>query len=197
VRQTELFASELPEGFAYQEDFVSAKAESQLLTAIDRLPFEEIRMHGVVAKRRAAHFGVSYEYGTGRVAEGTALPEFLEPLRQRVAAFAGTTTEDFAEALVTDYPPAAGIGWHRDAPAFDIIVGISLLTACTMRFRRWPPEKGAPESSKPLAQVLERRSAYILRGASRTMWQHHIPPMKTRRVSITFRTLRRAAATTS
>jgi alkylated DNA repair dioxygenase AlkB len=91
---------------------------------------------------------------------------------------------------VTEYPAGAGIGWHRDAPAFDIVVGVSLLSDCTMQFRPWPVEKGSGHRTKPLAQVLERRSLYILQGPSRTRWQHHIPEAKERRYSITLRTLR-------
>jgi hypothetical protein len=94
------------------------------------------------------------------------------------------------EVLVTKYPPGAGIGWHRDAPAFDIIVGVSLLSECTMQFRPWPATRNAPKRTRSLAHVLEPRSAYILRGSSRTRWQHHVPPAKMRRLSITFRTLR-------
>ncbi|MFN2508834.1 MAG: alpha-ketoglutarate-dependent dioxygenase AlkB [Chthoniobacterales bacterium] len=72
-------------------------------------------------------------------------------------------------------------------------MGVSLLAECTMQFRRWPVEKNAARRSKPLVQILEPRSAYILHGASRTGWQHHIPAAKSRRFSITFRTLRAAA----
>jgi alkylated DNA repair dioxygenase AlkB len=111
-------------------------------------------------------------------------------LRQRVAEFAERDPEEFAEVLVTDYPPGAPIGWHRDAPAFDMIVGVSLLSECKMKFRPWPVEKLPSKRTKPLTQILQPRSAYILRGPSRNRWQHHIPAGKERRLSITFRTLR-------
>lgn len=194
VSQGELFANELPEGFIYRAEFITAEEERVLIAAIDELAFAEIRMHGVVAKRRAAHFGFSYQYGTGKIAPGAAIPEFLEPLRQRVAHFAASAADEFAEVLVTDYPTGAGIGWHRDAPPFDIIAGVSLLASCTMQLRPWPPERATPGRSKLLSQILEPRSAYILCGASRTSWQHRLAPINTRRVSITFRTLRRSAA---
>jgi DNA oxidative demethylase len=160
------------------------------VNAVESIDFAEIRMHGVVAKRRAAHFGRDYEYGSGKVAAGEPIPEFLRPLRQRVAEFAGRDAEDFAEVLVTEYPAGAGIGWHRDAPAFDIVAGISLLSPCTMQFRPWPVQKSAGTRSRPLAQVLAPRSLYILEGPSRTRWQHHIPEAKELRYSITLRTLR-------
>jgi DNA oxidative demethylase len=196
VSQLQLFADAAPEpplpgGFAYQSNFLSSHEESELLKCLERLPFAEIRMHGVIAKRRAAHFGLNYEYQSASVAPGEPIPPFLLPLRDRVAEFAGRRPEEFEEVLVTEYPPGAGIGWHRDAPAFEIIVGISLLGACEMRFRPWPvPAAGAGRREKPLALTLEPRSAYIIRGESRSSWQHHIPATKQPRFSITFRTLR-------
>jgi len=38
---------------------------------------------------------------------------------------------------------------------------------------------------------LAPRSGYVLAGPARTAWQHHVPPTKSLRYSITFRTLRR------
>lgn len=187
--------SELPEGLVYQRGFISPDEEHGLISRIEKLSFAEIKMHGVVAKRRAAHFGRNYEYNSAKLGPAQAVPEFLLPLRQRVGAFASSTADEFAEVLVTEYPAGAGIGWHRDAPAFDVVVGVSLLSECTMRFRPWPVEKNTIIISKPLSQVLEPRSVYILRGASRTAWQHHIPPTKSLRFSITFRTLRGSAGT--
>jgi alkylated DNA repair dioxygenase AlkB len=192
--QPDLFAVDrpLPEGFVYQRDFITAEEEKVLLGELEALEFAEIRMHGVVAKRRAAHLGMNYEYQSAAVAPGVTIPEFLLPLRQRIGVFAGRRPEEFAEVLVTEYPEGAGIGWHRDAPAFEIVVGVSLLCECTMQFRPWPVEEspGGRRRERPLAQVLEPRSAYIIRGPSRSSWQHHIPATKGRRISLTFRTLR-------
>jgi DNA oxidative demethylase len=189
VGQLQLFAGELPEGLVYQRDFISAEEERELVANIEQLSFAEIKMHGVVAKRRVAHFGHGYDYDSGRIAPGQSIPEFLLPLRTRVGGFAGCDAEEFAELLVTDYPAGAGIGWHRDAPAFDIIVGVSVLSECTMQFRPWPVEANQ-KRQKPLRQLLAPRSAYILSGPSRTRWQHHIPATADRRLSLTFRTLR-------
>jgi alkylated DNA repair dioxygenase AlkB len=38
--------------------------------------------------------------------------------------------------------------------------------------------------------TLERRSAYLMTGASRNGYEHHIPPVTALRYSITFRTMR-------
>jgi alkylated DNA repair dioxygenase AlkB len=55
-----------------------------------------------------------------------------------------------------------------------------------MRFRRG--STGAWESAE---LALEPRSGYVLAGEVRTKWQHHVPPTKADRYSITFRTLRK------
>jgi alkylated DNA repair protein (DNA oxidative demethylase) len=168
--------SELPEGFVYAPEFISAEEEQAVIKQIEKLEFAEIRMHGVVAKRRVVHFGRGYEYDNAALAPAPNIPEFLRSLQKRVGDFAARDPDDCAEVLVTEYPEGAPIGWHRDAPVFGTIVGVSLLSECTMHFRRWPVEKNEAKRSKSLAQVLEPRSVYMLRGPSRTRWQHHIPP---------------------
>ncbi len=191
--QAELFASDLPEGFVYRQEFISTAEEQELVAALGQLQFEEIRMHGVVAKRRTVQFGHRYGFENFKLSDAPPLPPFLLPLRARVGEFAGCAADAFEEALVTEYGPGAQIGWHRDAPAFDVVVGVSLLGDCTMQFRPWPVIKPAAahgKRGKPLAQLLAARSAYILRGAVRTHCQHHIPAAKVLRYSITFRTLR-------
>lgn len=192
MSQIQLFKSEpeLPEGFVYKPELISQEEEQALVRPIEQLEFADVKMHDVVAKRRVVHFGRSYRYESAALGSAPPIPEFLASLRQRVSEFAGRDAEEFAEILVTDYPPGAPIGWHRDAPAFDIIVGVSLLGECSMQFRRWPVAKSKSKRTKPLKQIVEPRSAYILQGPSRTAWQHRIPPVKQRRLSITFRTLR-------
>ena len=198
MSQAELFSSpsEMPDGFVYRPHFVSAAEEDQLVAAIQQLAFEEIRMHGVVAKRRTVQFGHRYGFDNFKLTGAPPVPEWLLPLRERVGPFAGCAPERLEEVLVTEYPTGAQIGWHRDAPPFDIVAGVSLLGECTMKFRRWPvvSDTSAKEKrGKMLSRVLAPRSAYILQGAARTAWQHHIPVTKTLRYSITFRTLRQNA----
>jgi len=144
-------------------------------------------MHGVVAKRTARHFGVDYDYERrAALHEAEPIPGWLVPVRERSAELAGVEPEELAEILVQRYPPGAQIGWHRDAPAFGIVVGISLGSAARMRFRR---DKGGERHEFEL--VVEPRSGYVLAGEARSAWKHHIPPTKELRYSITFRTLRR------
>jgi alkylated DNA repair dioxygenase AlkB len=176
----------LPEGFVYQAQFVSADEERTLLDEIRSLEFHEVRMHGVVARRRVIQYGWKYAFDGARLSEGAPLPRFLLPLRGRAAALAAVPADALSEALITEYQPGAPIGWHRDAPGFGIVVGVSLLSACRFRFRKGP-ERGSPRVSL----TLEPRSAYVLAGPARTEWQHSIPEVDALRYSITFRTLRK------
>lgn len=177
----------LPAGFRYVPDFVDAAEEARLLEAVRGLEFGDVVMRGQVARRRVAHFGWRYGYESWRIEPGPPIPPALLPLRTRAAALVGVADEALAEVLVTAYPAGAGIGWHRDAPQFGVVIGVSLLGACRMRFQR-----GAGEARQTRAIELAPRSAYVLAGEARWAWQHTIPPAKRERVSITFRTLRTA-----
>jgi alkylated DNA repair dioxygenase AlkB len=174
-----------PEGFEYVPEFITEPEERALVEWIEReVDFKTFEMRGQVARRRVAHYGYDYRYGAGDVSAGGRLPDALLPLRDRAAAFLGVKPDEVVEALVTQYAPDAAIGWHRDAPVFGVVAGVSLLADCDFRFRRG-------ESGRSLALPVARRSVYKLTGESRWGWQHHIPPMKTLRYSITFRTLRK------
>ncbi|MGH7393709.1 MAG: alpha-ketoglutarate-dependent dioxygenase AlkB [Candidatus Rokuibacteriota bacterium] len=174
-----------PSGFRYHPDFVSEAEETDLVAGLRALPLAEIRMRGVVARRRTAHFGWTYGYETWRIEPGPPIPDFLTALRARAGGLIGVAAGALAEVLVTEYTPGAGIGWHRDAPMFGVVVGVSLLGACRFRFRRGRAgERGTPEAT------LEPRSVYVLDGEARAGWQHSIPPAKGLRYSVTFRTLR-------
>ena len=184
-----LFEHDWPLGFQYREDFITDADERALLEAIASVAFADFEMRGVVARRRVAFFGRSYD--------GTAagpLPAFLLPLRARIAHWSGIETDAFAMALINEYRPGTPIGWHRDAPQYDIVAGISLLSACRMRFRpyRCPSARTSTRQSATHDIVLDRRSAYLMTGESRQAYEHHIPPVAELRYSVTFRTLRRS-----
>jgi alkylated DNA repair dioxygenase AlkB len=177
---------ERPDGLRYHPDFLAGPEHDALLAHVRALPFAEVRMRGQVARRTVCHFGVDYDYDTGTVTPGTPLPAWLAPLRERCAVLLGRPAEHLAEALVTRYPPGATIGWHRDAPAFGDVIGISLGSACLVRFQR-----GTGAQRRVFELTAQPGSAYVLSGPSRTAWQHHIPPVPAERHSITLRTLRR------
>ena len=177
----------LPDGLIYEPALLTPAEEQALLDRFAQLDFDEIRMHGVVAKRTARHYGFDYDYERRQaLTDAEPIPEWLEPVRTKAGALAAVEPGALVEALVQRYPVGAQIGWHRDAPMFGTVVGISLLSAARMRFRRG--RTGAWETAE---LVLEPRSGYVLAGDARTKWQHHVPPTKTERFSITFRTLRK------
>ena len=184
-----LFGPDLPAGFRYRDAFVDEHEERTLLEAIGTVVFSDFEMRGVVAKRRVAFFGESYE----RTAAGP-VPEFLQSLKRRIASWANLDAGAFAMALINEYPAGAPIGWHRDAPHYDVVAGISLLSECRMRFRpyRSPSAAAGTPARRSTSHeiVLARRSAYLLTGDSRSRYEHHIPPVSELRYSITFRTLR-------
>lgn len=177
---------DLPAGFMLRTDFLGAAEEAALIESIRGIPFGEVRMHGVAAKRRVAQFGWRYSFDSYRVTPGAPVPVALLDVRERAAGLANAAAPDFAEVLVTEYPPGAGIGWHRDAPQFGIVAGVSLGSPCRMRFRT-----GKPHSRRTVNVELPARSIYLLTGAARNDWQHMIPPVDDFRWSITFRTFRR------
>jgi DNA oxidative demethylase len=179
---------DVPSGFLYRPEIISALEEAELLPRVRAFGYTAIEMRGQVARRRSVHFGWLYGYESWRIEPGPPIPDALLPLRERAAALVGIEPESLVEALVTEYPVGAGIGWHRDAPQFGVVVGISLLGACRMRFQR-----GAGVARQTRAVVLEPRSAYAFVGEARWQWQHSIPAMKMPRYSITFRTLREGA----
>ena len=175
----------LPDGFILVRDFLSPAEEAGLIPVLAALRFGEVRMHGVVAKRRVAQFGWHYAFESFRLTPAPPLPAQLEPIRRRAAEFAGVSADEFSETLVTEYPPGAGIGWHRDAPPFGIVAGISLAAESRMRFQR-----GSGADRVTAAVILPRRSLYLLTGPARSEWQHTLPPVRELRYSITFRTLK-------
>ncbi len=188
-----LFGADIPEGFLHRDDFVTGEEESALLAETQRIEFSTFEMRGVVARRRVAFFGLSYDKGD---APSRPLPEFLFPLRTRLAAWAGVAPDAFAMSLINEYRPGAPIGWHRDAPQYGIVAGLSLLSPCRMRLRPYvAPRDAATQKIRRVTTheiTLLPRSAYVMTGKSRSHYEHSIPAVEQLRYSITFRTLRAA-----
>ena len=184
-----LFSPDTPPGFQYRDDFISAAEEAALLEDITRIEFSNFEMRGVIAKRRVAFFGASYDRGD---APAPPIPDFLRPLMIRTAAWGSIEPDAFAMALINEYRAGAPIGWHRDAPQYGIVAGISLRSPGRMRFRPYV-SPGVSASGRRTATheiVLPARSAYLLTGDARSAYEHSIPPVAELRYSITFRTLR-------
>jgi len=187
VASRTLFERDWPLGFQYRGNFITDAEERVLLEAIADVAFADFEMRGVIARRRVAFFGQSYD----RAAVGP-LPPFLLPLRAKIAHWSGLDSDAFAMALINEYRTGTPIGWHRDAPQYDIVAGISLLSGCRMKFRpyRSPSAPTSPRRSATHEIMLDRRSAYLMTGESRQAYEHHIPPVAQLRYSVTFRTLR-------
>lgn len=175
----------LPGGFRYRPDLIEAEDERALIEQMRSLPFKEFEFQGFLGKRRVVSFGWRYDFNGGGLQKIEPLPDFLLPLRVKAAQFAGLSPDAIEHALVTEYRPGAAIGWHRDRAVFADVIGISLAAPCTFRFRRKAGHKWERRSLR-----LAPRSAYLLRGPSRTTWEHSIPAVDSLRYSITFRSLR-------
>jgi len=177
-----------PEGFRYQTDLLRVDEERDLMETLRQLPLKEYEFHGFTAKRRVMYYGWLYDSSENRLKESEPMPPFLHTLRERAAWFAELAAADLALAQVIEYRPGAAIGWHRDSDVFGDVIGISLLSSCSFRFRRKAAATGPAWERYSL--TAEPRSIYLLQGPSRTEWQHSIPGVETLRYAIIFRTLR-------
>ncbi len=182
--QADLFE---PPGLAglTQADAIVTKSEEQaLIAAIDGVELSPFRFHGWLGKRLTASYGWRYDFDTASFGPADPIPDWLLPLREKAAEFARLEPDDFVQALLIRYDPGAGIGWHRDRPVFEHVLGISLGAPATMRFRRRRPG-GFDRASALLAP----RSIYHLTGEARHEWEHSIAEMEAARWSVTFRSL--------
>jgi alkylated DNA repair protein (DNA oxidative demethylase) len=184
TQQIDLFAPALLPGIDRAEAFISVEEEDALIALIDAADLSPFRFQGWLGKRLTASRGWNYDFENGGLGYAAPLSAPLLALRTRVGDFAGIDDADFVQVLLTRYDPGAGIGWHKDRPQFEHVVGISLGNAAMMRFRR-RRDDGFDRVTLPL----EPRSIYHLSGEARWAWEHSIVPMTAPRWSITFRTL--------
>jgi len=178
----------LPEGFVYRPELVTPAEETELIAEFDTLDFKPFEFHGYFGNRRTVSFGWHYDFASTRVRPASDIPDFLLPLRDKAAALADIDPAALEHALVTEYAPDAGIGWHRDRPVFDDVIGISLGAPCRFRLR-----KKHGDGWDRTAIELAPRSAYLLRGPVRREWEHSIPPLDRLRYSVTFRSVKPSA----
>jgi alkylated DNA repair dioxygenase AlkB len=176
------------QGLRYELELVPPAMERELLDVFEELDWQPIVIRGQAAKRTARHYGLDYDYESRTPMEGEPVPAWLLPARALAAEFAGFDPDELAEILVQRYPPGSTIGWHRDAPAFDAVIGLSLGGFSRMRFQR-----GKGDAREVFEIGLEPRSGYVLADEVRWKWQHSIPATREERYSITFRTLRGGA----
>jgi alkylated DNA repair dioxygenase AlkB len=191
MSQASLFDTEeasFPPGMRFEPEWLGAAEEAMLIDAIRALDLHEARYKQYTARRRVASFGGKFDYDNNRLLPAPPIPPAFEPLRERVARWLGVEAGLFSQMLVAEYAPGTPLGWHRDVPDFESIVGVSLLGEGEMRFRPYPPPAGRSDATRSL--VLPPRSAYVLEGPARWQWQHAIVPTKVLRYSISLRTAR-------
>ena len=187
--QPDLFGSAgpaLPDGMRYETGFLSTAEESDLLHLVQAQPLAPMQYQGYTALRRVVSYGGKYDFSQQRLDAAAPIPDWLAPLRAKAAHWLGIAPDAFTQALVAEYRPGTPLGWHRDVPDFEDVVGISLLAEATMRFRPYPPRE--PKRAGVLKLAIAPRSIYLLRGPARWDWQHSVSPTKALRYSITFRT---------
>ncbi|HEX6333151.1 MAG TPA: alpha-ketoglutarate-dependent dioxygenase AlkB [Flavisolibacter sp.] len=176
-----------PTGFQYHENFISVAEEAELLAAIKAIELHTFIFQGYEAKRRVASFGYDWSFTHRRLSKGKAIPSSFYPLMEKVATRLALHKDDFAELLVLEYPPGAVINWHRDAPPFNLIAGITLLSDCIFRLKPYDKTK---QKGALVSVPVHRRSLYVMDGPSRSEWQHSTAPVKQTRYSVTLRTLK-------
>ncbi len=179
-----LFDAPLIAGLSYCEDVIGSAEEQSLIDHLAAADLSPFRFHGWLGTRKTQSFGWRYDFDDASFSPAEPIPEWLTPVRETAARFAGVASDDLVHVLLARYDPGAGIGWHRDRDVFDKVVGISLATSATLRFRRRKPG-GFDRVSLDVAP----RSAYLLSGEVRWDWEHRITPGDKLRFSITFRTL--------
>jgi DNA oxidative demethylase len=182
--QPDLFGEPGLPGLSQLGEIVAPDEERTLITSIDASPLTPFRFHQWQGKRLTATYGWSYDFDDGSFSPAEEIPDWLLPVRAKAAWFAGLPPDELAQALLIRYDPGAGIGWHRDRPVFEHVLGISLGAPATMRFRR--RRRGGFDRA---AVLLAPRSIYHLTGEVRHHWEHSIAPMDATRWSITFRSI--------
>ena len=179
-----LFDSPLIAGLRYQEAIIDEAEERVLIAKIRELDLSPFRFHGWLGNRKTQSFGWRYDFDDASFNPTEPIPDWLDEVRATAAAFAELQPDDFVHVLLARYDPGAGIGWHRDRDVFEKVVGISLCTPATLRFRQ-RSDSGFRRANLEVAP----RSAYLLSGEARYDWEHSISPGQSLRFSITFRTL--------
>ncbi len=187
-KQAKLFdlPENLPNGLIYRPHFLSEDEEEILIIYLENLELKHAHLGEYTTKRKIKNFGWGYDFDNKKFIPGPPLPPFLSLLQRRIAKWIDIPARYIVEALVTEYTPGTAIGWHRDTEAFGLVIGISLGGWCRIRFR---PLEDIKNQKKIINLDLEPRSAYIMQKKIRWDFQHSIPPTKTHRYSITFRTL--------
>ncbi|WP_420878296.1 alpha-ketoglutarate-dependent dioxygenase AlkB [Sphingobium yanoikuyae] len=180
----DLFDTPAVPGLALREGVLTQAEEAALIAHIDHSELTPFRFQQWTGKRLTYSYGWNYDFEHARFAPARPMPDWLLDVRDRAAGVAGLATDDLVQALLIRYDPGAGIGWHKDRPVFEHVVGISLGSEAILRLRR----RNAAGFERAKVS-LPPRSIYHLSGEVRHAWEHSIAPMEVPRWSITFRSL--------
>ena len=184
MSQADLFAKPIIGGLRLRDGFITCDEHDEFIARLEQEELTPFRFHGWLGNRKTKTYGWRYDFDDASFAPAEPIPAWLEPLRTKAAEFADVEPAVFAHVLLARYDPGAGIGWHRDRPQFEDVVGISFGSPAVMRFRQ-----RTAEGFRRARVYLEPASAYLLRGEVRHDWEHSISPGEKLRFSITFRTL--------
>lgn len=182
----DLFGAPVLPGLMIGNDIVTIDEEQALIAQIDGAGLSPFRFQQWTGKRLTRSYGWSYDFEHGRLEEAEPIPAWLQSLKARAAAFVKCDAALLIQALIIRYDVGAGIGWHRDRPVFEDVVGISLGAPAVMRFRR-----RAGKGFERTTAMLPPRSIYRLSGEARREWEHSISDMEACRWSVTFRSARK------
>lgn len=199
----------LPDGLVYLENFVDKSYAQQLaefFTLSDSPMFD-------LKKRTVKHYGYEFRYGTNDCDETKPLvdqkvPQVVDGIIKRMLDERIIDIEP-DQLTVNFYEPGQGIAPHVDNPdSFeDYIISLSLLSSVVMEFRK----RDVGSKSNKLAKLhLQPNSLLVLKGESRYQWSHGIAERKhdivpnsnqsylvlerARRISLTFRKLKKASS---
>ena len=156
---------EFPEGFSYIPDFISEAEEAELCRLIAHIPLHPMQFQGYEARRKVESFGFDYHFDTRRLTKAKPIPREFQLLIRKVATHLSLPETDLEKLLITEYPPGSVINWHRDAPPYELIAGVSFLSDCVFRLR--PHDKAKQGRGSVISFPLQRRSLYVMKGASR------------------------------
>ena len=172
-------------GLRVQPDVVTPAEEAKLIAHIEEAPLTPFQFHGHEGKRLTHSYGWRYDFQDQSFRQTEPIPGWLLPLRERAAALAGLPPAELIHVLLIRYDPGAGIGWHKDRPVFEQVVGFSLGAPTDMAFR----QRTGSRQFRRVKLPLQPRSAYLLSGEVRHGWEHGIAAHDLLRFSITFRSL--------
>jgi alkylated DNA repair dioxygenase AlkB len=177
----------LAAGLDYLPDYLDRETHDRLLSGVDENRWL------TSAEHRVQIYGYHYNRQADAAYRIGDIPEWSKALALRLHQD-GFMPRVPNQLVANEYQPGVGIFDHMDQAVFgDVVVSVSLGSTCVMRFTH-------AESARVDELLLEPRSVLVLSGDVRWRWKHGIPGrlsdvwngrelVRTRRVSLTFRTI--------